>query len=111
MVQNTTFEVKEKTSEETKVPHFLEGLVLAPVFAATVFFLKLSCPVATGQGCFADAFYKILFLPLPSIYKVFSNHLVLVGRHEIVFLLIYWALVGFFLGLFFDIHKKPTKKV
>jgi hypothetical protein len=94
-----------------KVPHSIEGLILAPIFAATIFFLKLSCPVQTGGGCFADFFYKILFLPLPFIYKIFTNHLSLVGRHEVLFLIGYWAILGLLFGLVFDIHKKPTKIV
>jgi hypothetical protein len=86
--------------------HSIEGLILAPVFAATVFFLKLSCPVKTGEGCFADIFFKIVFLPLPFLYKIFADNPVWIARHEALVLLIYWAIVGFFIGLAADIHHK-----
>jgi len=85
--------------------HSLEGLILAPVFAATVFLLKLSCPVKTGEGCFADIFFKLVFLPLPFLYKLFANHPVWLARHEALMLLVYWAIVGFFIGLAADISK------
>ncbi len=86
--------------------HSIEGLIMAPVFAATVFFLKLSCPVKTGEGCFADIFFKIVFLPLPFLYKIFAGNPVWISRHEAIVLLIYWAIVGFFIGLAADIHNK-----
>lgn len=91
-----------------RLSHSIKGLVLGPVFAALIIFLGLTCPAGRGQGCFADFFISILFLPLPFIYKVFSNHPDIVGRHEVVFLLIYWSLVGFFIGLLVDVHKKKT---
>jgi hypothetical protein len=89
-----------------KVSHSIEGLVLAPVFAATVFFLKLSCPVRTGEGCFADIFFKIVFLPLPFLYKIFADNPVWIAQHEKLILLLYWGLVGFLIGLLMDVHKK-----
>lgn len=96
----------QKEFHGMKIPHWLEGSIIAVVFALLIFTLKLSCPARTGEGCFADAFTSILFLPLPFIYKIFSNHLVLVGKYEIIFLLSYWAIVGLLIGLFIDIHKK-----
>lgn len=98
----------ERISNGMKVPHYLEGLVLAPVFAATFFFLKLFCPVNTGEGCFADIFFRIVFLPLPFLYKVFQDNPVWIARHEIFVLLIYWGIVGFFFGLLADVHKKKV---
>jgi hypothetical protein len=89
-----------------KVPHYLEGLILAPIFAATVFFLKLSCPVKTGEGCFADIFFRIVFLPLPFLYKVFASNPVWIARNEALVLFIYWSVVGFLFGLLADVHKK-----
>ncbi|MDQ3089984.1 MAG: hypothetical protein M3Q24_02430 [bacterium] len=100
--------IEIETPHKMYVSHWLEGLVIAPIFAAVIFLLKLTCPADTGEGCFVDPFYGILFLPLPFIYKIFSSNLVLVGRHEILFILGYWAIVGFLLGLLVHVHKKET---
>lgn len=91
-----------------KIPHSIEGLILAPIFASLIFVLKLSCPARTGEGCFADTFNGLLFLPLPFIYKIFAFNPSFVGRHEVLLLLGYWGVVGFFIGLLADVHKKET---
>lgn len=101
----TNFENK-KISNGMKVPHRIEGLVLAPAFASTILILKLSCPVKTGEGCFADIFFKIVFLPLHFLYKVFDNYSVWIAQNEILILIVYWGIVGFLVGLYVDVHKK-----
>ncbi len=98
----------ERISNGMKLPQSVEGLILAPGFASLILFLKLSCPASNGEGCFADFFIRMVFLPLPFIYKIFSSHPDIVGRHEVSYLLLYWALVGLVIGLIFDIHKKET---
>jgi hypothetical protein len=106
MVDNKTNLEEKRISNGMKIPHSVEGLVLAPVFASTVFLLKLSCPVKTGEGCFADIFFKIVFLPLPFLYKIFSSNPVWIARHEALVLLTYWAVIGFLIGLLVDVHRK-----
>lgn len=66
--------------------------------------MRVTCP-APGAGCFAEPFVKVLFFPLPFFYEVFGTMRALM-YHEPWFVLGYWAIVGFFVGLLFDIYKK-----
>ena len=88
-----------------KVPYSIQGALFAPVFAILVFFLKLSCPA--GQvGCFADLFLKPVFMPLPFIDQVLGSRYSFIQVHEPFVILIYWMLVGFVTGLFFDLIRR-----
>lgn len=91
-----------------KTPHWIQGALFAPALVGVLFILKITCPVGAGQGCFADPFLTPVFMPLTVIYKVFGNAPFLIA-HEPIFVLIYWVIVGLFVGLLFDILKHENQ--
>lgn len=96
-----------------KVPYSVQGLFFAPAFIGLVFVLKITCPAPTGSGCFADNFLRPTFMPLNFLYKVFDKIAPTLALHEPIFILGYWAIVGFLAGLVIDlyleIHTTETK--
>jgi hypothetical protein len=90
-----------------KVPYYIQGALFAPALVGVLFILKITCPAGAGQGCFSDPFLTPVFMPLTFIYKVFGNSPFVVS-HEPMFILLYWILIGLFVGMLFDIlnHKK-----
>jgi len=93
-----------------RIPYSIQGLFFAPALIGLVFILKISCPAGTWEGCFADNFITPVFMPIKFFYKIFSSHPLLLAAHEPLFILGYWALVGLFIGLIFDLHKRPINK-
>ena len=95
-----------------KIPYSLQGLIFAPALIGVIFILKVTCPAATGEWCFADNFVRPTFMPLKFLYQVFgTNHAPLLANHEPLFILGYWAIVGFLVGLLLELYihmKKPS---
>jgi hypothetical protein len=81
-------------------------MLFAPVLVALLFVLKAFCPESAGDACFADWFATPIFLPLIAVYKIF-NHVPTASGQEAVFIFLYWALVGFVLGLIPDLYRRP----
>jgi hypothetical protein len=78
----------------------IQGLFLAPALVCLFFLLKAFCPEASGS-CFVDHFAVPVFLPLVAIYKIFGDSSI-IGGHEFILVILYWAAIGFFIGLFID---------
>lgn len=87
-----------------RVPYSIQGAFFAPSLIGIIFILKITCPASAGQGCFADPFLTPLFMPLSAIYRIFGVVPIVVA-HEPIFILLYWVIVGIFVGLIFDILK------
>ena len=83
-------------------------MLFAPVLVALIFVLKGLCPGSVGSACFADFFATPIFLPLVAIYKIFGYAPSASGG-EVAFIFLYWALVGFVLGLILDLYKRPPQ--
>ena len=92
-----------------KIPYYIQGAFFAPSLVGIIFILKITCPAGAGQGCFADSFLTPVFLPLVAIYKVFGAVPFIVA-HEPIFILLYWIILGIFVGLLFDILKHERKE-
>jgi hypothetical protein len=88
-----------------KFPNWLQGLLFAPALVALLFLLKATCPAPTGVGCFADPFIKPVFLPLIFLYKTYGQTTYIL-EHEVLIIILYWAVVGLLVGTLFDIKKK-----
>lgn len=89
-----------------KIPYSIQGMLFAPVLVTLLFILKAICPESAGNACFADWFATPIFLPLVAIYKIFGQ-IPLVSGQEVAFIFLYWALVGFVVGLILDLYKRP----
>jgi hypothetical protein len=87
-----------------RVPYAIQGALFAPSLVLLMFILKITCPVETGNGCFADPFISSVFFPLPSVYRVFG-HMEIITMHEPLFILLYWTVVGFLVGVAIDVHR------
>ncbi len=87
-----------------KVPYYIQGALFAPALVGVLFILKITCPAGAGQGCFADPFLTPVFMPLTVLYKVFGYAQFLIA-HEPIFILLYWVILGLFIGMLFDILK------
>ncbi len=87
-----------------KIPYYIQGALFAPALVGILFILKITCPAGGGQGCFADPFLTPVFMPLTFIYKVFGDTSFLIS-HEPIFILLYWVILGLFVGMMFDILK------
>jgi len=88
----------------------IQGLLFAPVLVCLFFLLKAFCPESAGSSCFADQFAVPIFLPLVAVYKIFGDSSIIAGQ-ELLLILIYWAIVGFLIGLVVDLlwgHKKQV---
>jgi len=55
--------------------------------------------------CFADQFSTPIFLPLIAVYKIFDGVDITRGQ-EFLFILLYWAVLGFLIGLILDLWPK-----
>ena len=89
-----------------KVPYAVQGAFFTPALIGLIFILKMTCPAGAGQGCFADPFLTPIFMPLTLIYRVFGNSSFVIV-YEPVLILFYWMLIGIFIGLLFDLLRKP----
>lgn len=96
-----------------KIPYSIQGMLFAPAVIGLLFILKVTCPATTGSGCFADNFLVPVFLPLTFLYKVFAQIAPVVAHHEAWFILGYWTVVGFLVGLLCDIafHNKKENQL
>lgn len=90
-----------------RIPYFLQGLLFGPAFVGLTLFLKIICPVPAGAGCFADHLAVPIFLPLIFVYKIVDPGTVL--ANELLFLLIYWSLVGLLLGFILDLRRARSQ--
>lgn len=86
----------------------MQGLFFGPVVIGLFFVLKSFCPDSADGVCFADQFAVPIFLPLVAIYKIFGNSDIIFNQ-EFLFIVVYWALVGFFIGLILDLYKRPQE--
>lgn len=89
-----------------KVPYSLQGALFAPAMIGLILALKVTCPVPTGGGCFADHFAVPMFLPSIFTYKVFPSVPTYIANYELLFIVLYWSLIGFLIGLCFDVLTK-----
>lgn len=90
-----------------RIPYAFQGLVGLPIFVALVFLLKTFCS-ENGGVCIADYFAVPIFLPLIAIYKIFGGESAAAG-HEILFIFLYWGLVGFLLGFILDLYTHRSE--
>jgi hypothetical protein len=88
-----------------RLPYALQGIIFAPLFVGLIFVLKSFCPESAGEMCFADFFAVPLFLPLIAVYKVFG-YIPGPNGQEVLFLILYWALVGFLIGFILDQYTR-----
>jgi hypothetical protein len=85
-----------------RIPHSIKGTLSMPVIVSLLFLLKSFCTAASGNMCVPDYFATFLFLPLVGIYKMFGYTLE-ATYEEFIFILIYWASIGFLIGFVLDI--------
>jgi hypothetical protein len=93
-----------------RIPSSVQGLLFGPILISLFFVLKAFCPGSAGDACFADQFAVPIFLPLIAVYKIFGSSSV-IGGQEFLFIMVYWAIVGFVVGLIIDLvvgHKNKT---
>jgi len=91
------------------IPFSIQGLIFFPCLVILVLFLKLFCPEAAGDMCFADYFAAPVFMPIVFLYKFFGGYSSALGQ-ELILILLYWAFVGFVLGLSLDLLKSLKDK-
>lgn len=92
-----------------KWPYALQGFIFAPAFVGLIFLLKALCPQGTGDICFADHFAVPVFMPLIALYQLFGIESS-PSSQEFIFVLMYWAVVGFLIGLLIDLLTKKESK-
>jgi len=89
---------------ENNAPNWAKGLIFSFVFVVLIFILKVLCPI--NLGCLADPFLLIIFSPL-TVLDLFSINL---GRFEPLYIILFWSILGAFLGSiyskFFDHQTK-----
>src|SRR5687767_14461702 len=90
------------------IPSSVQGLLFGPILISLFFVLKAFCPDSAGEMCFADQFALPIFLPLGAIYKIFGDSDIIFGQ-ELLFIFVYWALIGFLIGLILDLCKRPPQ--
>ncbi len=89
-----------------KIPYAIKGAILLPILVSILFVFKALCP--GGGGCFPDIFAVPIFLPLIAIYRIFGGTPSSSGM-ELVFIILYWALIGFILGVILDLYTRPSQ--
>jgi hypothetical protein len=89
-----------------KVPYSIQGALFGPALIGLILALKVTCPVPTGGGCFADTFAVPLFLPSIFAHKAFSNIPAFINNYEFLIIVLYWSFIGFLVGLCVDILLK-----
>ncbi|MEK7135137.1 MAG: hypothetical protein AAB780_00325, partial [Patescibacteria group bacterium] len=87
-----------------RIPSSFQGALIAPILVSFFFVFKAFCE---GE-CLADSFAVPIFLPLVAVYKIFDTPAIIQG-HEFLFVILYWAFVGFLIGFIIDLltHKEP----
>lgn len=89
------------------IPYFVQGALFGPIFIGLTLILKIACPVPAGAGCFADYLAVPIFFPLIFIYKIVGEGLVM--YHELWFVVLYWSVTGFLVGLIFDLRERKME--
>ena len=89
-----------------RVPYSIQGMFFGPMLIGLSLVLKLLCPAPVGAGCLTDHLAVPIFLPLIFIYKIVDGRLVM--YHELWFVILYWGLIGFLVGLIFDLRNRPS---
>ena len=90
-----------------KIPYFIQGALFGPVLIGLALILKVLCPASAGSSCFADHLAVPIFLPLIFAYTNFGGNLIVI--HEFWFVIAYWAIVGFLIGLIFDLRGRKME--
>lgn len=85
-----------------RIPFAIYGLFILPALVGLIFISKSFCG---DSVCLADSFAVPIFLPLVALYKIFGDA-DLIGGHEFFFVAVYWAIIGFLLGLVLDIYLR-----
>jgi hypothetical protein len=93
-----------------RIPSSVQGIFFAPVLVCLFFVLKAFCPESAGDECFADQFAVPIFLPLVAVYKIFGDSSI-IGGQELTLVLVYWAFIGFLIGLVIDLWPRGEKKI
>jgi hypothetical protein len=91
------------------MPYSIQGMLFAPVLISLILLLKAFCPASAGNMCFADWFATPVFLPLIAIYKIFGGVPGQGNAQELLFIVLYWTLTGFVLGLILDLCTRPSQ--
>lgn len=89
------------------MPYAFQGVIFIPLLVGLIFVLKMFCPDSAGNMCFSDYFALPLFLPLVMVYRIFGLESEALGQ-ELLFLILYWSLIGFLLGLILDLYTRPS---
>lgn len=92
-----------------KVPYFVQGTFFSFGLVGLMFLLRLTCPDNAGAGCFADHFITPVFLP-SILVSSFSHYSPMLVSWEPLVILVYWGIVGFLVGLCFDIYTEGEQK-
>jgi hypothetical protein len=92
-----------------RIPYFIQGALFAPAFVGLVIILKIFCPASAGATCFADHLAVPIFLPLILVYTNFGGNLLVI--HEFWFVLVYWAVTGFLIGLILDLRVRKGSQM
>ncbi|MDO8424007.1 MAG: hypothetical protein Q7S54_00155 [bacterium] len=85
-----------------RLPYAIQGLLFGPALVGLFILLKAFCPASFAQSCLSDYFAPPIFLPLIFIYRIFGDSAAIFYQ-DFLFVMLYWALIGFFLGLIFDL--------
>lgn len=91
-----------------RIPYSIQCALFAPALLLLIFVLKISCPVETGEGCFADIFLPAAFFPLAFVYQAFGE-LAYLAENEVWVMLVYWTVVGALLGLILDLYRDRSQ--
>lgn len=91
-----------------RLPYSIQGIIFSPFLVGLIFVLKAFCPDSAGEMCFADSFATPLFMPLIAVYKMFGDFPGPNGQ-EVLFLILYWAVVFFLVGLILDLYNRPSQ--
>ena len=72
-----------------------------------VFFIKVTCPAPAGGGCFADTVATPIFMPVVFMHRMFDTTYGSLWV-ELLFLVVYWSLVGMLIGFCFDLYRNKS---
>jgi hypothetical protein len=90
------------------LPKAIKGFFFAPALILLFFLLKSFCPESAGNSCFSDQFSVPIFYPLIAIYRYFGSSEI-IGGHDFLFILGYWAILGFLIGLILDLWRREKE--
>lgn len=90
-----------------RIPYCIKGALFVPILFVLVLVLKAICPVAESNTCFADFMAVPIFLPLAVIYDLLGSSRSV--AYEFWIVLFYWLLIGFLIGLIFDLYRRRSQ--